>query len=384
MPQTRKNYDFLDGIRGLAALLVVLYHAYLFTGSTGEIAAEMPWVKLLIGWGYLGVPVFIVVSGFVLMLPLRREHGYVFKRGLLSFFKRRAKRILPPYWAALLLTLVLIWSVPIMQRRAGTQWDTKLPVTPENVVAHLFLIHDFSPEWIGRINGPMWSVAVEWHIYFLMPLVLIPLWRRLARSVVVLLTAVATVSIPVGLGIGTFAHPWLVLCFVFGMLAADAVNGRPLRRSEWVVILSGMTAIIAVTVFLDPVGPRIGSSWLTETIAGGATATGVGLLAHGRGGWVAGVLSSRVAMFAGLVSYSVYLVHSPLLALGNLVTLGLPLSTGARYAVMTLAVAPLSIAAAIAFFYVIERHFLNTHQKKVAQSLEADSPSDADRKARNA
>jgi peptidoglycan/LPS O-acetylase OafA/YrhL len=84
------------------------------------------------------------------------------------------------------------------------------------------------------------------------------------------------------------------------------------------------------------------------------------------------VFSSRPAARMGLVSYSVYLVHSPFLALGNLLLLPLDLPTGAYAALMLLVVAPLAVAAGFGFFHLVERHFLNTRQVHVTEGVDRD------------
>jgi len=98
MPLMNRHIGFLDGLRGVAALSVVVSHTA--WGSLGErpIANfySSPWLVMV--WAYLGtlpVPCFIVLSGLVLSLPIVK-HGSL-KGGAGQFFKRRAWRILPAY-----------------------------------------------------------------------------------------------------------------------------------------------------------------------------------------------------------------------------------------------------------------------------------------------
>src|SRR3954468_20119735 len=96
----------LDGIRGLAALFVVLHHTYLvsypgFPHNTG------PWWLGWLLYGHLAVVVFIALSGFSLGIgPARRDWKL---GGRTRFAYRRAWRILPPYWAALVFSLIVAW-----------------------------------------------------------------------------------------------------------------------------------------------------------------------------------------------------------------------------------------------------------------------------------
>jgi len=73
---------------------VVLYHAFLFTGRTGDAYANMPGLGRVLGYGYLGVPIFIVLSGYVLMLPVLSQEGLRLPKGFASYIGRRARRIL--------------------------------------------------------------------------------------------------------------------------------------------------------------------------------------------------------------------------------------------------------------------------------------------------
>ena len=368
----RLELPYLDGIRGVAALAVVAYHAFLFTGRDGQSRTELPLIDLVVGWGYLGVPVFIVLSGYVLMLPLLRTEDLTFPGGTKAFLLRRSRRILPPYYAALTASLLLIALVPILQQPRSTQWDSKIPVTVPDVITHLLLVHDFSAASIGKINGPLWSVAVEWQIYFLMPLLLVPLWRRFnPYAIVVALTAVASAAAIV-LRVLPTAHPWFVALFAMGMLAAQVtVTARVSRRQVWLGTAGTAAVILVAQVFSsDPNGDR---SWAYEILVGGTVAaalawTGRRALA-GRTGVVRSLLQTKPFLFAGTISYSVYLMHSPLLGLANLLLLPAQLPIGLHWALMTFGAAPIAIGLSYGLFLLVERRFLNTHQRRVQKEL---------------
>lgn len=167
---------YLDSLRGLAALYVVLHHAYMEV-----VGARVPVFLPIgvrvgtfwLGWGQTAVDVFIVLSWYCLMLPVARSDGAL-QSGFWGYMGRRARRILPPYYAALILTLLVIHFVPGMNTAHGLRWDMALPTLKASVVGvHLLLIHTLRPWWAYAIDPPMWSVAVEWQIYFL--LLLLPL-----------------------------------------------------------------------------------------------------------------------------------------------------------------------------------------------------------------
>jgi peptidoglycan/LPS O-acetylase OafA/YrhL len=98
----------LDGIRGLAALFVVLHHCWL-SAFPGYPANTGPaWTGWLL-YGHFAVVVFIVLSGFSLAVSPARSRWQL--GGLGRFAQRRAWRILPPYWAALVVSLLIAWTV---------------------------------------------------------------------------------------------------------------------------------------------------------------------------------------------------------------------------------------------------------------------------------
>src|SRR6185369_3527958 len=126
------HLDFLDGVRGCAALYVVAHHAMLNLPPATLSADSL--MRRAFALGHFSVDVFIVLSGFCLMLPVLRRPGHV---GLWPFIGRRAVRILPTYYAALLVSLVLIDTV--IGRPSGTHWDVSLPVTERDIALHLML-----------------------------------------------------------------------------------------------------------------------------------------------------------------------------------------------------------------------------------------------------
>ena len=84
--------------------------------------------------------------------------------------RRRARRILPPYYAALLLSIAVIVLYNGLASRLGLgQRIDEAALEPGSVISHLLLVHNVSFDWVFRINGPLWSVATEWQIYWLFP-----------------------------------------------------------------------------------------------------------------------------------------------------------------------------------------------------------------------
>ncbi|GAB3883571.1 hypothetical protein GCM10027612_15910 [Microbispora bryophytorum subsp. camponoti] len=157
----------LDGIRGIAALFVVLHHCWLLSFPGFPADTGPAWAGWLV-YGHLAVVMFIVLSGFSLAVS-PADSGWRLN-SLRRFAYRRAWRILPPYWAALLFSLVVAWTL-IPQPGQGDP-------TVKSVVVYGLLVQDLfgSPS----PNGAFWSIAVEAQLYIVFPLMLLVL-RRAAR-----------------------------------------------------------------------------------------------------------------------------------------------------------------------------------------------------------
>jgi peptidoglycan/LPS O-acetylase OafA/YrhL len=110
----RLRLGFLDGLRGLAALYVMFAHVYyLQSAEVGRLHWHLPRaVWLATGWAAAGrsaVAIFIVLSGFCLMIPVARSADGTISGGVWEYLKRRARRILPPYYAAMAFSLGLFY-----------------------------------------------------------------------------------------------------------------------------------------------------------------------------------------------------------------------------------------------------------------------------------
>src|SRR5207248_19964 len=173
----------LDGIRGLAALFVVINHVFLRAFPGYPVDHAPLWAAWFI-YGRFAVVVFIVLSGFSLALSPAR-HGWRLD-GVSRFAHRRARRILPAYWAALAFSLAVAWLI-VPQPGHGMP-DTKSVLVNGLLVQNVVGAH--SP------NSAFWSMAVEAQLYLLFPLLLLMVRRR---GAIVMVAAVTLVVAAVGI-----------------------------------------------------------------------------------------------------------------------------------------------------------------------------------------
>jgi peptidoglycan/LPS O-acetylase OafA/YrhL len=344
-------------MRGLAALFVVVHHAY--REVVPEHAVRLPFgLPNLLETGHQAVAVFIVLSGFCLGLPVARDPHRSLSGGWLGYLRRRMRRILPPYYAALALALLLVTVVPEMDLRRGDRWDEALPArAPDVIVSHLLLIHNLRYIWCFRIDPPMWSVATEWQIYLVFPWLLV-IWRRFG------LGAVVGSAFAVGYGLGLVAWwqgwggirqlcPWYLGLFALGVAAA-AVVARDAREPRgarpW------LQAAVCLALGLLVLGRWPNRLEGSDPFFGAAAACLVVACASAPAGTlVRRALEARWALRLGAVSYSLYLVHYPILSLVSRSAVAWPAE--ARAIAVIAGAVPLSLATAYAFHLAFERPF---------------------------
>jgi peptidoglycan/LPS O-acetylase OafA/YrhL len=164
MPAERRRLVGLDGIRGLAALFVVVNHVFL-RAFPGYPADKAPFWAAGFIYGRFAVVVFIVLSGFSLSVAPARAGWRL--DGVVKFAHRRAWRILPPYWAALVFSLLMTWFVV-----AQPGWP--IP-TARSVVVNGLLVQDVV--FVPSPNRAFWSIAIEAHLYVVFPLLILAVRR---------------------------------------------------------------------------------------------------------------------------------------------------------------------------------------------------------------
>ena len=381
----RARLEFLDGIRGLAALFILLHHAAYEVAVPGMGLAAHAVRKALVDYGHGAVAVFIVLSGFSLMIPMARDPDGRLRGGVPGYLRRRARRILPPYYAALGLILTLIALTPGLRHPASVRWDAALPALAKGpVVSHLLLIHNLIPRHFFAIDPPMWSVATEWQIYFLFP-VLLGFRRRLGIAA----TACAATLLGYLVAAGYLltrdegflaACPWYVGLFALGMAGAVASAeaaerpGHLAARVPWGWLAAGFAgAAVVLQQVLHCLGYRT-FAFAIDPLAGAAAMC---LIVHcaglrGRAGSaLLRFLESRWAVGLGAFSYSLYLVHFPLLSLARLLIRDWALAPSGRLAVMLVIASPACLAAAYLFHLAFERRFMAASARMPATIMPA-------------
>jgi peptidoglycan/LPS O-acetylase OafA/YrhL len=315
---------YLDSIRGLAALYVAIGHIWQFLAFQPPYA-NLPKVFSLLNFGHAAVGIFIVLSGYCLMMPIASQ-GHVEQEAswLKSFIRRRALRLYPAYIAAIAISLILIAStgVGLDPQRIWTKGLSHF--SGESVGSHLLLMHNLTRfQW--TINTPMWSVALEWQIYLVFGAVLVPLWKRV-HPYVMLAALFALTAWTAGIPSLHEKCLWFVGLFFMGNIAAcygtrtaAGVEGLGLPSKLWK--LAGLRiAIPALLVFAL-------TSTKQNLIVVSDIALGIGIsgcLVWLQRTWnrtpdhiVIKALTAKPLTVVGTIAYSIYLLHFPILETTN-------------------------------------------------------------------
>ena len=256
--KSRPHLAYIDGLRGLAALFVIVHHAMaecIDSGYNRAVTGRVP--SHAIVWLYNGevaVQVFIVLSGYCLMIPVARSGGTI-RGGLAEFARRRVWRILPTYYAALAICLLLPALVPALRDSSGPlRWRVTRPVTAPALLSHLLMIHHLSADWAYRIDYPMWSIPIEWWLYGLFALALVPLRRRLGIG------PLAASTVALGLALSWWGGPdfetlRLHYLALFGLGMAGAAINFGAREGGWSAGIGAGVGLLRLSPPLDRLRP---------------------------------------------------------------------------------------------------------------------------------
>lgn len=306
----------LDGLRGLAVVAVIAFHADLLRG------------------GYLGVDLFFVLSGYLITSLLLVEHGRRRTIDLASFWTRRARRLLP----ALLVVVVVAAAVTLAATASERSELGADALATLLYVANWHAIAGGGGYW-AQFSGPpllehTWSLAIEEQFYLVWPLVaIVVLGRRGSPTdgsgprrllVVSLVGAVASATAMVAgsllgvtsdrLYLGTDTRVAAILLGASLACATRMARSRPTRRASHAALAgagwAGAATLAVAWLLLDGRSPALYRGGLLACgLAATAVIASVTVVEHGR---LARLLAWRPLVAAGLVSYGLYLWHWPI------------------------------------------------------------------------
>lgn len=316
------HFPCLDAYRAIGMTMVLLIHAAFATGFD-----KRSWLGPYVARFDVAVPMFFVISGFLLYLPYVRELLDGRRVDLRDYYRRRALRIFPAYWVAVIAITVIF----------GLQVDGV-----RQLVANLLLLPAFGSTE-PYLVFPSWSIGVELSFYLVLPLYAVALHRRLATRppasrvrgmlwgaaglyVAGELFRIAVVSIgPSWEGRSLLWFPMYVEYFAIGMAVAVGVVATRdgdrlpapiawLARRPAVSWLCGFAVFFAVAQLTPPEAPfgLSGAEYLPRQLSYGVISFFFllpGFFGDQRQGTIRAVLRSRPLAYLGAISYSFYLWH---------------------------------------------------------------------------
>lgn len=288
----------LTGIRGLAAWLVVFYHARLSLGTLFPPDAIAAFAK-----GYLAVDLFFVLSGFVLWYNYAGRLRGGGAEQTVAFLWRRLARIWPLHAFILIVFMAFVVLLSLTGRDTSGYPLGELPL-------HLLLMQNWGFTAELTWNHPAWSISTEWAAYLFFPLAVVALrWDRLPSWLLVL----AALALMAGLhavfvlyGADTLGKAitriGVLRClfeFSLGNIACVLwQRWRETRGTAWLAALASLAIAAAGLLLRLPESAFVPALFFTAILA----------LALDRGP-VARALSGKVMVYLGEISYSTYLVH---------------------------------------------------------------------------
>ena len=327
------HLDALTGVRAFAALWVFVFHSWLNGGSPSirlSIAAPSIDLTPLAAFGWLGLDVFFVLSGFLLtrQAVLKLEGASTatatshfvsaFGEKYSNYLRRRILRVYPAYYACITLLLIL----------AATGIYLRLPGKLE-LLLHLGMVHNFIEKYIATMNGVFWTMPFEWQFYLVFPLLFILLRRYSAWALygVALASVICSKLLVMVMQNG---YPQVLLFirldeFAAGMCAGAYAVARPLTRiPATAAFWAGLIILLAtpwVFAGYDQVGHYYDFKGFLRPpwIQLGICLMLLGLTGDRHAG--VHIFGNKIVVALGLISYSIYLWHVPILEL--LPTVGL-------------------------------------------------------------
>lgn len=325
----------IEGMRAIAIMPILLFHLD----------------TALCPGGYVGVDIFFVISGYLITRMIVTQ-GKSFS--LLTFYRRRFFRLFPALLATLAASLAAGWLVLGPYEYAQLARSAIMAVFGVSNFYFLGAVDYFSSSSLSHPLLHTWSLGVEEQFYLLWPALLImagrwayPLWLIAAAAVSLSFSALVLVQ-PVHPESVFYMMPFRTFEFAIGAALVNAERNWG-RVPKTINALAGVVALVLLAISFASFNE--GTRWPGPWTLVPALATAVLILSSSQGGLLRTALSHRVPCFFGRISYSLYLVHWPLIALYRSHSIAEP--NNAELAFLGL----LTIALGVALFITVENRF---------------------------
>ncbi len=304
----------LDGLRGIAILMVMIYH---YLGVMGFASGPAKILHQASRYGWAGVDLFFALSGFLITGILWEARRTDARSYFVNFYARRSLRILPPAYALLVGILIAGAIIPSLHTSGYGQFVKDQPwfwLYGVNICQAHYGFSRFEYDWFDL--NMFWTLAVEEHFYLIWPLAMFRGSRRtlmgVAAGIALASTALRAGWTPLGTGwadafLATPRQSMGLACGAFAALAVEA-SVRP----HLVRITSGVAILAGFGTFLATIAAGHGhQGWWMEVFgkSGLGFAGLVTLVAKGEIALLVRAMSKPTLVFFGKYSYGIYLYH---------------------------------------------------------------------------
>ena len=364
----------VDGFRALAMIMVIACHCWEFGHHPTLYIAPLGLRMEIFGFfklGGYGVDLFMVLSGFCLFLPLCKSEQALARFHWKNFYKRRARRIIPPYYAGILFATLMPFALVLFYRiiHLKANWQP-LPGSLYDYFAYAFFLQTLSTRSFGHINASLWSMGLEAQFYLMFPLVILG-FRRLGLGFIALMIGISITyhlfmeSYTVGMPPNTanlyfvfFLGRWVE--FAAGMLAAWIVAHHRRqdmwRDAKWGTL--GVLLSLAIYTFAASVDYPQYLGWSRLALLASAFALALVSVCVTRSP-LGHLVSNPVMERLGFISYSVFLIHWPVVYYFGSLLERLHLHGNALFLALFPGGLLVTVALALVFFRLFEKPFLN-------------------------
>lgn len=363
----------LEIARGIAALAVFLFHI------SDQLKESMPLLAGIARFGSLGVPLFFVISGYV--ISASADAAIVKSESAHAFLKRRFLRVFPPFWFSILVMLSLPYLVaalsllksgryeephPFFLTLSGMEWLQLVSLVKIFLAENGDLQGQFNP-----VNSVYWTLAIEFQFYLCIYLALI--FRRYYLPIIATVTAasVLLLAYPQPLNSGLFIHFWPMFAAGIALFHSIKLNWQldnfPVCISGFVLLFAALLGLAHLGILTEVLGRIFPSAslgfalscalilWLGRPIGQ--------LLENTQNNGPAAVQwMIKSAAFTGVISYSIYLLHGKLVELpAMIVRQFVPLPNPINPILSVLG----TLVLCACFYMCFEKPFLSKKQQKL-------------------
>ncbi|WP_157829130.1 acyltransferase family protein [Colwellia sp. 75C3] len=362
----------MDIVRGLAALWVFFYH------SKQIFAQSSPLLYELAKYGHLGVPMFFVISGYV--IAYSAESSLSKNASPKDFLKKRFLRIYPTFWASIIVVILMPYAIEfIAMFKSGTYIQPISLLSKMSSIEWLYFVSltkvFFSngsnvQEQFNAINSVYWSLAIEFQFYLLVYLALH--FKKHFKKILLIVTGASFLNQVLGIELsgGLFIHYWQM--FACGLALAYLHKGNIYFQkivTKHTLIISSLLNIIILISLITYIDFNLTISnfsfavifvlmlWIVAPFEDALVQLKRGRITK---------YFLELFLILGAMSYSVYLLHAKLYQIPEMFVRQIIEPSNIAYGILTIV---LTIVLCAPFYYFIERSFMSKNYSKIHKNI---------------